>query len=181
MEPGWLARDKRQPQGALARGAVGTSDVRMSRTPAPAAGVHIVKLCVGAESIEDLEVWQARQVREAKRRRLPRQTPVCGTRAWPKRAADVLAGGSLYWVIKGAILVRQRIIAIDEVEDDHGLRCGLYLDAELVRTAPAPKRAFQGWRYLEPGDAPRDLDALRDAAGGLPDELRAELMALGAW
>jgi hypothetical protein len=77
--------------------------------------------------------------------------------------------------------VRQRIIAIDEVEDDHGLRCGLYLDAELVRTAPAPKRAFQGWRYLEPGDAPRDLDALRDAAGGLPDELRAELMALGAW
>ncbi|MFZ4602241.1 MAG: DUF1489 family protein [Caulobacterales bacterium] len=153
----------------------------MSRTPAPAAGVHIVKLCVGAESIEDLEAWQARQVREAKRRRLPRQTPVCGTRAWPKRAADVLAGGSLYWVIKGAILVRQRIIAIDEVEDDHGLRCGLYLDAELVRTAPAPKRAFQGWRYLEPGDAPRDLDALRDAAGGLPDELRAELMALGAW
>lgn len=143
--------------------------------------VHVVKLCVGADSIEDLASWQAMQMKAARARRAPRIAPVCGTRAWPKRAQDILAGGSLYWVIKGVILVRQRIVAIDEVTDDHGQRCGFYLDPELVRTAPAPRRAFQGWRYLEPGDAPADLEALRNQGGDLPDALRAELMALGAW
>ena len=146
-----------------------------------ASPVHIVKLCVGADTVDDLAAWQAWQLKDAKARKRARIAPVCGTRAWPKRADDVLAGGSLYWVIKGTILVRQRIVAIDTVIDEHGERCGLYLDPELVRTAPAPKRAFQGWRYLEPKDAPADLDSLRSAGGDLPDALRSELMALGAW
>ena len=145
----------------------------------PRMTIHIVKLCVGADSVEDLAAWQLWQMREAKKAgRAVR--PVCGTRAWPKQAEAVLDGGSLYWVIKGVIQVRQRIVAIDEVTDEHGLRCGLYLDPLLVRTNPAPKRAFQGWRYLKPNEAPGDLG---DAKGGedLPEDLRRELVALGAW
>lgn len=132
-----------------------------------------MKLCVGADSVEDLAAWQKGQIKARKR-------PVCGTRMWPKRVDEVLAGGSLYWVIKGAIVVRQRIVAIEEVRDDHGLRCGLWLDPQLVRTAPQPRRAFQGWRYLKPSEAPADLVA-RKGAGTLPPELQAELVALGAW
>lgn len=141
--------------------------------------VHIVKLAVGADSVEDLAAWQTWQMQEAQKRRLPVR-PVCGTRAWPKRKDDVLAGGSLFWVIKGAIMVRQRIVAIDEVTDEHGLRCGLFLDPELVRTEPRPKRAFQGWRYLEANEAPSDLGAI-SAGADLPDALRRELSDLGAW
>lgn len=142
--------------------------------------VHIVKLCVGADSVEDLAEWQIGQIKRAKKEKRPHIAPVCGTRMWPKRADEVLAGGSLYWVIKGVISVRQRIVAVDDVTDDHGQRCGLYLDPKLVRTNPQPRRAFQGWRYLEPKDAPADLS---EAAGGadLPEHLRRELVALGAW
>jgi hypothetical protein len=135
--------------------------------------IHIVKLCVGADSVEDLAEWQKGQIKKRKR-------PVCGTRMWPKRLQDVLAGGSLYWVIKGVISVRQRIVEIAEVTDNHGLRCGLYLDPELVRTVPQPRRAFQGWRYLEPKDAPADLTAAQGGAD-LPEDLRRRLVELGAW
>ena len=138
--------------------------------------LHIIKLCVGADTLVDLAEWQAHQVKALKRR-----APVCGTRMWPRRAEDVLAGGSLFWVIKGVTLVRQRIVEIAEVEDDHGLRCGLWLDPKLVRTAPQPRRAFQGWRYLDPKEAPVDLDARQRKGAGLPVELQARLVALGAW
>ena len=138
--------------------------------------LHIIKLCVGAETVDDLAVWQAHQVTKLKRR-----APVCGTRMWPKRADEVLAGGSLYWVIKGVVMVRQRIVEIAEVTDDHGLRCGFWLDPALVRTSPQPRRAFQGWRYLDPGEAPADIDGRRRRAGGLPAELEAKLVAIGAW
>lgn len=141
--------------------------------------IHIVKLCVGADSVEDLALWQAEQMKRAKKAKQEAR-PVCGTRMWPKRADDVLSGGSLYWVIKGVIGVRQRIVAIDHVTDNHGPRCGLYLDPQLVRTVPQPRRAFQGWRYLEPKDAPADLS---EAQGGadLPEHLRRQLVELGAW
>lgn len=142
--------------------------------------VHIVKLCVGADSVEDLAEWQIGQLKRAKKEKRRHIAPVCGTRMWPKRIEDVLAGGSLYWVIKGVIAVRQRIVAIDEVSDDHGLRCGLYLDAHLQRTAPQARRAFQGWRYLEPNDAPADL-SLAQGGADLPEHLRRQLVALGAW
>ena len=142
--------------------------------------LHIVKLCVGAESFEDLAEWQIGQIKRAKIEKRKITAPVCGTRMWPKRADEVLAGGSLYWVIKGVVVVRQRIIAIDDVTDDHGERCGLYLDAHLQRTFPQPRRAFQGWRYLDPKDAPADLS---EAQGGadLPEHLRRQLVELGAW
>ena len=147
--------------------------------------IHIVKLCVGAESVEDLAEWQIGQLKRARKVK-PRSIhpnqkvhPVCGTRMWPKRVEDVLAGGSLYWVIKGVVSVRQKIIAIDDVIDDHGQRCGLYLDAHLQRTAPQPRRAFQGWRYLAAKDAPRDLDRAAPGAKAMPEDLRRELTELG--
>jgi hypothetical protein len=141
--------------------------------------IHILKLCVGADSVEDLAEWQIGQIKRAKKAKLPPR-PVCGTRMWPKRVKEVLDGGSLYWVIRGVIVVRQRIVEIADVTDDHGLRCGLYLDAHLHRTAPQPRRAFQGWRYLDPKDAPKDLT---EAQGGadLPEHLRRQLVELGAW
>jgi hypothetical protein len=148
--------------------------------------LHIIKLCVGAESVEDLAEWQIGQLKRAQKAKAKsvhahqKRHPVCGTRMWPKRLEEVLAGGSLYWVIKGVISVRQSIVAIDDVIDNHGQRCGLYLDARLQRTSPQPRRAFQGWRYLEAKDAPADLSL---AAGGadLPEHLRRQLVELGAW
>lgn len=140
---------------------------------------HILKLCVGADSVEDLAVWQIEQIKRAKKAKL-RPNPVCGTRMWPKRVDEVLKGGSLYWVIKGVVCVRQTIIAIDDVTDDHGQRCGLYLDPHLQRTVPQPRRAFQGWRYLAPKDAPADLSAAEGGAD-LPEHLRRQLVELGAW
>src|SRR5690242_21679792 len=91
--------------------------------------IHIIKLCVGAESVEDLAEHQIEQLKRARKAKAnaihPNQKahPVCGTRMWPKRIEDVLAGGSLYWVIKGVVSVRQRILAIDDVIDNHGQPC----------------------------------------------------------
>ena len=94
--------------------------------------IHIVKLCVGADSVEDLAEWQIGQIKRAKKEKRKLVHPVCGTRMWPKRVEDVLAGGSLYWVIKGVVTVRQRILAIDDVTDDHGQRCTNPEDVERI-------------------------------------------------
>ena len=148
--------------------------------------IHIVKLCVGAESVEDMAEWQIGQIKRARKTKAstihPQQKshPVCGTRMWPKRVEDVRAGGARYWVIMGVIGGRQRIVAIDDVIDDHGQRCGFYLDAHIQRTVPQPRRAFQGWRYLDPKDAPADLTPSQGGAD-LPEHLRRQLVELGAW
>jgi hypothetical protein len=99
----------------------------------------------------------------------------------PKRKTELLDNGSLYWVIKHQIQARQRILELEEVVGDDGIkRCKIHLDPELVRTAPAPKRPFQGWRYLKPEQAPADMT---EQTGGedLPDGLRQKLIELGAW
>jgi len=137
--------------------------------------VHLLKLCVGADSVEDLLDWQ---------RTHPSPYPTGErrhtTRMWPKREADVLAGGSLYWVIKGVILCRQRILRLDEVEGADGIRrCGIVMDPEVIRTEAAPRRPFQGWRYLEPGDAPRDLPAARMTDSALPEDMALALAEIG--
>jgi len=134
--------------------------------------VHILKLCVGADSVEDLLTWQ-----ESQRGRWPKGCAVHVTRMWPKRADEVLAGGSLYWVIKGVILARQRIVGLEQVTGGDGIsRCALVLDAEVTRTEAAPRRPFQGWRYLDPKDAPPDLLRGRAHEEALPPGL-AEAMA----
>ena len=141
--------------------------------------LHIIKLCVGCDSLTELADWQKKRLKE-KRAKGQKPELIHVTRMTPKRADEILAGGSLYWVIKGVIAVRQQIVEIAEVTDEHGLRCGLYLDPHLQRTTPQPRRAFQGWRYLEPKDAPADLSAVAGGAD-LPEELRRKLVELGAW
>jgi len=102
------------------------------------------------------------------------------TRMWPKRDAELLNGGSLYWVFKGMILARQRVERLDEVIGEDGIRrCGIVLSEEVFRTSPAPKRPFQGWRYLAPSDAPPDLRAGRESETALPPELNRALAEIG--
>lgn len=141
--------------------------------------VHLLKLCVGTDSIEELAAWHARRAEENRASGRDPQ-PVHVTRMWPKRADELVdGGGSLYWVFKGMVLGRQRILELDPRDGADGIRrCGIVLDREIVRTVPQPRRPFQGWRYLRPEDAPRDLDAA-SAAADLPPELMAELSDLG--
>ena len=102
------------------------------------------------------------------------------TRMWPKRQDELLNGGSLYWVIKGIVSARQQIIGLEEMIGADGIRrCGIRLDATLHRTHSAPRRPFQGWRYLAATDAPPDLPAHRPTDDVLPPELSAELAAIG--
>ena len=144
--------------------------------------LNIIKLAVGADSIEDLEQWHSWQIGQRQALGLE-PVPVCDTRMVPKRRAEVLDGGSLYWVIKGIVLVRQRITDIVTITEDGGqTRCELWLEPHHHRTQPMNRRAFQGWRYLDPRDAPADLASPGGSGGGdLPDRLRRELMDLGAW
>ena len=139
----------------------------------------MIKLCVGAETVEDLSDWQAKRIAELKREKKP-PNAFHDTRMSPKRAAEMLDGGSLYWVIKHFIIVRQRFVGFEEIRDRDGKpMCRIHLDPELVRTKPRKKRPFQGWRYLESAQAPPDLRDVSDA--DLPPELARELRALGAW
>jgi len=136
---------------------------------------HLLKLCVGAEKVEDLTDWQ-----KTPRAKGPDGLPRHVTRMWPKREAEVLNGGSIYWVFKGVILARQKILRFDEVTGSDGiLRCALVLDPEVVRTEAAPRRPFQGWRYLDPKDAPRDLRQGKAAADDAPPQLLAALAEIG--
>ncbi|MEM6276314.1 MAG: DUF1489 domain-containing protein [Pseudomonadota bacterium] len=136
--------------------------------------IHLIKLSVGTESVGDLEDWQ-----KLRRAQMPDGLARHVTRMWPKREAEVLDGGSIYWVIKGVILCRQRILRLDEVTGEDGIRrCAIVLDPEIVRTAPAPRRAFQGWRYLKPGDAPPDLSNEKQNME-LPPKLELALSEIG--
>nr|WP_174829426.1 MULTISPECIES: DUF1489 domain-containing protein [Ruegeria] len=102
------------------------------------------------------------------------------TRMWPKREAEILNGGSIYWVIKGVIQCRQRILRLDEVIGDDGIRrCAIVLDPKLHRTQNALKRPFQGWRYLKPEDTPADLPKNREQDDALPDDLNRALAEIG--
>ncbi|HCQ66090.1 MAG TPA: DUF1489 domain-containing protein [Rhodobacteraceae bacterium] len=137
--------------------------------------VNLVKLCVGCDSVEQLAAWQ-----EMRGAGVPEWQPRHVTRMWPKREAELVAGGSLYWVIKGVILARQQVIRLDEVVGEDGIRrCGIVMARDIVRTHPAPRRAFQGWRYLAPGDAPPDLPAQRQGDDALPPELSGKLAEIG--
>lgn len=136
--------------------------------------VHMVKLCVGAESIDDMIEWQTRQMRT-----LP--NPIHRTRMFPKRSEEMLNGGSIYWVVKRAIRFRQRIIDIRKVDDEDGRSmCELHFSPDLIQTYAQPKRPFQGWRYLKPTDAPRDLKS-GEAAADIPADLDEALKKAGVW
>lgn len=135
--------------------------------------LHLIKLCVGAETPEALRVWRARRAAEGR-------PAIVHTRQTPKRAAEILAGGSLYWVFKGQILIRQRVSSIDTTGEGPQRRCEILLDEAMVATAPQPRRAFQGWRYFEAKDAPPDL-AVGESGEAFPQDLARALRELGAW
>jgi len=145
--------------------------LRKATMPQP---VHILKLCVGANSVQDLLDWQ-----DSQRAHYPPGRTLHITRMWPKRVAEVLQG-SLYWVFKGQILARQKILALEPVTGADGIsRCAIHLDAGVIRTAPAPRRPFQGWRYLASDEAPRDLPQARVTDDALPPDLAAALADIG--
>lgn len=137
--------------------------------------INLLKLCVGADSVEDLLDWQSSQ-----RPHWPEGQAIHVTRMWPKREAELLDGGSLYWVIKGVILCRQPILNLKEVTLGDGIpRCALILDQRVIRTEAAPRRPFQGWRYLDPKEAPRDLPRGRAKDDPLPPALAQALAEIG--
>lgn len=140
--------------------------------------LHIVKLCVGADSIEDLAAWQSARFKEQKAKgEKPRIFHA--TLQTPKRQQE-LDGGSLYWVIKGTIQVRQRLIGFEDGKKDDGSPCCLILlDRKLVPVRPVPRRAFQGWRYLTADDAPADLGKAAADLAAIPPEMRRALTELG--
>jgi hypothetical protein len=142
--------------------------------------LHLIKLCVGAESVEDLEEWIAGRIADKPRAGVgvPRE-PFHITRMVPKRADELAEGGSLYWVIKGQVQCRQRIVEVRPFTDKEGIgRCYLVLAPEVQRTRWQPRRAFQGWRYLKPSEAPADMALDADIAA-MPGHLRNELAELG--
>ena len=137
--------------------------------------LHLQKLSVGTENVADLAAWQA-----SKRAQAPDGLPRHVTRMWPKRAEELLSGGSIYWVVKGSLLCRQRIIRLDEYIGTDGIRrCAIVIDPELIRVVPSLKRPFQGWRYLKSEDAPRDLPVGRENEEALPPSLSAALAEIG--
>jgi len=140
--------------------------------------LHLIKLCVGVDSLEELARWQAKRVAALKKKRAKPEL-VHVTRQTPKRAADLLDGGSLYWVIRGQIAARQRLIDIRPARAKNGIpRCGLVYEPKLVPTIRRHREPFQGWRYLDPKEAPPDVKSVQRAIG-LPASLCAELAELG--
>jgi hypothetical protein len=141
--------------------------------------LHIIKLCVGVDSIEHLALLDREELR---RRRRERKKPelIFQTRQMPKRAGEIIPGGSVYWVIKGVVQVRQPLLALRPVTADDGhSACDMVFANKLVAVRPVPRRAFQGWRYLEAADAPPDLDGDAKAIAQIPEAMRRELVALG--
>jgi hypothetical protein len=148
-----------------------------------AGPLHLLKMAVGIADLDEL-----RRVRAARREQ--HGASWVYTRNHPRRAEAVLAGGSIYWVIRGQIRVRQRVTGFRSMRDERERTyCRIEVDPELVATLWRPWRPFQGWRYLTPMDAPPDApggwsapdDAANGAPGAMPPHLIAELRALGLW
>lgn len=142
--------------------------------------LHLIKLCVGCDSIEDLAAWQAERLKA--RRRAGEKKPRLFHRTFqtPKRRAELLDGGSLYWVIKGLVQVRQPLSDLRAGTKEDGTPCCLLmLKNALIPVRPLPRRPFQGWRYLEAAEAPPDLGGRSTAFAAMPPRLRQQLAELG--
>lgn len=141
--------------------------------------VNLVKLAVGIDDVEHLAEVQTKRLAAKKKAGVAAEL-IHVTRSFPKRADEVLDGGSIYWVIRGVVRVRQRIVDLRETVNEAGKpACAIVYEPQHVQTERRPFRAFQGWRYLNVDDAPRDLGEMGDGAADLPDELAVELRDLG--
>jgi hypothetical protein len=141
--------------------------------------LHLIKLAVGCESVKDLKGWVAERILQAKRDGRPRHH-IHITRMVPKRVEELLAGGSLYWVIRGEIAAREKLIAVEPFRDRDGIgRCRLVMQPKVIAVSPRPMRAFQGWRYFAENDVPPDLGRAAASIAAMPEPLRRELRELG--
>jgi len=130
--------------------------------------LHLIKLAVGAQSLDDVKRWQSSRPRPLKHQ----------TRNTPKRAAEVIDGGSIYWVINRFLIARQRIVGIEAGKREDGTTCtDLLLDPTLIQVQARAVKPFQGWRYLPAADAPADV-AAGATSSQLPEALRRDLAAL---
>ncbi len=140
--------------------------------------IHMIKLCVGVATLEELEGYRSERAHWWGAD-YGEDVHVHRTRTMPKRRAEIEGQGSIYWVISGVIRCRQPILRLVEAVDEQGLRCcDIVMAPDMVRTVPRPKSPFQGWRYLEPRDAPADIAAASSEQGGSV-ELAEELARLG--
>ena len=141
--------------------------------------LHLIKLCVGCDNVQDLEDWIEQKLKE-KKRKGQKPEHIHTTRMVPKRADELNDGGSLYWVIKGQVTCREKILDIRPFTDKDGIgRCRVVLDGKVVLVEPRPFRAFQGWRYY-PARTRRAISrALGAASRRLPETMRRELRDLG--
>ena len=141
--------------------------------------LHLIKLCVGCDSVQDLKDWIKEQLGK-KKKNGEKPERFHRTRMVPKRADELTDGGSLYWVIRGEVMCRERILGIVPFTDRDGVgRCRVLLDGKVKLVQPRPYRAFQGWRYLTVKDAPPDLDHAAPGARHMPETMRRELRELG--
>jgi hypothetical protein len=141
--------------------------------------LHLIKLAVGCESVKELKSWVAERALKAKQNGLPRHH-IHITRMAPKRSDELVAGGSLYWVIRGEIAAREKLLAIEPFRDRDGIgRCRLVMQPKVIAVSPRPMRAFQGWRYFAENDAPPDLGKAAAGIAAMPEPLRRELRDLG--
>jgi hypothetical protein len=141
--------------------------------------LHLIKLAVGCDSVKDLTGRIADRLKTAKQQGLPRQH-IHVTRMTPKRDAELLNGGSIYWVIRGEIAAREKLVGIVPFRDRDGIgRCRLIMQPKVFAVAPRPMRAFQGWRYLTEADAPPDLGKAAASIAAMPEPMRRELRDLG--
>src|SRR5260363_407906 len=142
--------------------------------------LHLIKLAVGCESVKELKEWIAERMLAAKKKGLP-QLHVHVTRMTPKRVDEILAGGSLYWVIRGEVAAREKIVGIEPFRDGDGIgRCRLIMQPKVIAVSPRPMRPFQGWRYLTADSAPSDLTKSSAASvASMPEPMRRELRDLG--
>ena len=138
--------------------------------------IHMVKLCVGVSSIEELESYRDERAHWWDVD-YGEDVHVHRTRMMPKRAAEMEGKSSIYWVIAGVIGVRQPILRLAQYTDAEGKNyCDIIMARDMVRTVPYPKRPFQGWRYLVPADAPPDLAANGNEGA---EEIARDLARLG--
>ncbi|MEM7728644.1 MAG: DUF1489 domain-containing protein [Pseudomonadota bacterium] len=142
--------------------------------------MHLQKLSVGSKSIQSLADWQTKVVGRRTARGLSAHHEHV-TRMFPKQKDAILAGGSIYWVIKGMILCRNPIVGLEETQKGGRKACSILMEPTLIPVVPTPRRAFQGWRYLKPEDTPEDLGASLDDMDALPPRLMKKLVELGAW
>ncbi|MBY0531839.1 MAG: DUF1489 domain-containing protein [Xanthobacteraceae bacterium] len=141
--------------------------------------LHLIKLCVGVDSIRELDEWVKERMAQKKKKKEPLEH-IHTTRMMPTQKEALLDGGSLYWVIKGVVSCRQKLIDLRPFTDKEGIkRCRIVMEPKLVPVLPKPRSAFQGWRYLKTNEAPIDLAKGAKGAAAIPEEMRRELHELG--